>query len=159
MLWADATSCSPRTCEISSHMSGWGLDRTVSNCLPLDMTYRTSQPGGGPDIEMYAALADPTRQSMLELLRSKPQCVGDLARLLPVSRPAVSQHLKVLREAQLVREDRHGTRHYFSLNPAAFGELRQYADSMWQDALNAFAAYVSAQKARATKDKRRARKG
>lgn len=159
MLWADATSCSPRTCEISSHMSGWGLDRMVSSRLPLDMTYQTSQPEGGPDIKMYAALADPTRQSMLELLRSKPQCVGDLARLLPVSRPAVSQHLKVLREAQLVREDRHGTRHYFSLNPAAFGELRQYADSMWQDALNAFAAYVSAQKASATKDKRRARKG
>lgn len=117
------------------------------------MTYQTPQSNGVLDIRVYAALADSTRQSMLQLLRSKPQCVGELARLLPVSRPAVSQHLKVLREAQLVSEYRHGTRHYFSLNPVAFGELRQYADSMWQDALNAFAAYVSAQKKSSTEDK------
>jgi DNA-binding transcriptional ArsR family regulator len=129
------------------------LDKIVSQRLPLAMTYQTSGTDGVMDIAVYVALADPTRQSMLQLLRSRPQCVGELARLLPVSRPAVSQHLKVLRKAQLVREYRHGTRHYFSLNPVAFGELRQYADSMWQDALNAFAAYVSAQKKSPTKDK------
>ena len=61
---------------------------------------------------------------------------------MPVSRPAVSQHLKILKGAQLVREHRRGTRHYFGLNPAGFAGLREYADSMWQEALNAFAAYV-----------------
>jgi DNA-binding transcriptional ArsR family regulator len=95
---------------------------------------------------VLAVLADPTRQSLLELLRCKPLAVGELARHVPVSRPAVSQHLKILKEAQLVREAREGTRHYFSLNPGGFVELRQYVDSMWQDALNAFAAYVSQQK-------------
>ena len=111
----------------------------------------------------FDVLGDPVRRRILELLAEGEQPAGTLGatvqREFGISQPAVSQHLKVLREAQLVREDRHGTRHYFSLNPAAFGELRQYADSMWQDALNAFAAYVSAQTASATKDKRRVRKG
>ena len=64
---------------------------------------------------------------------------------MPVSRPAVSQHLKILKDAQLVREHRHGTRHYFGLNPAGFAGLREYADAMWQQALSAFAAYVAEQ--------------
>ena len=98
------------------------------------------------DRPVLAALGDPTRRSLLEMLRRKPLRVGEMARHLPVSRPAVSQHLKVLREARLVREQRVGTSHYFSLDPAGFGELREYVDSMWQDALNAFAAYVSEQK-------------
>jgi DNA-binding transcriptional ArsR family regulator len=92
-------------------------------------------------------LADPTRQRLLDSLRHKPLPVGELARYLPVSRSAVSQHLKILKEAQLVVERRQGTRHYFSLSPAGFGQLREYLDSMWQDALNSFAAYVSEQKA------------
>jgi DNA-binding transcriptional ArsR family regulator len=56
----------------------------------------------------------------------------------------VSQHLRILKEAQLVREHRQGTRHYFGLNPAGFAGLREYADSMWQEALSAFAAHVEA---------------
>lgn len=92
-----------------------------------------------------SVLADPTRQAVLALLRRKPLPVGELADQLPVSRPAVSQHLKVLKQAQLVRENRQGTRHYFSLDPTGFRELREYVDSMWQDALQAFAAYVSEQ--------------
>ena len=103
---------------------------------------RTADPGN-PSV--LAVLADPTSQSLLQLLRRKPLPVGELARHVPVSRPAVSQHLKILKEAQLVREEREGTRHYFSLDPGGFAELRQYVDSMWQDALNAFAAYVSQQ--------------
>jgi DNA-binding transcriptional ArsR family regulator len=79
------------------------------------------------------------------MLRSKPLPVGDLARQMPISRPAVSQHLKILKGAHLVREHRHGTRHYFGLNPTGFAGLREYADSMWQEALNAFAAYVVGQ--------------
>jgi DNA-binding transcriptional ArsR family regulator len=94
------------------------------------------------DSSVLAALADPSRRLLLELLRSKPLPVGELARHMPVSRPAVSQHLKILKGAQLVREHRRGTRHYFGLNPAGFAGLREYADSMWQEALNAFAAYV-----------------
>ncbi len=91
-------------------------------------------------------LADPTRRALLEMLRSEPLPVGQLARQLPVSRPAVSQHLKILKAAQLVREHRHGTRHYFGLNHVGFAGLREYADSMWQEALNAFAIYVAEQK-------------
>ena len=98
------------------------------------------------DRSVLAVLADPTRQMLLDLVRRKPLSVGELAGHLPVSRPAVSQHLAVLRKARLVRERRRGTRHYFSLDPAGFGELREYVDAMWQDALNAFATYVAEQK-------------
>ncbi len=103
------------------------------------------------DLSVLAVLADPTRRSLLDLMRHKPLTVGELARRMPISRPAVSQHLKILREAQLVREHRHGTRHYFTLNPAGFAGLREYADSMWQEALNAFAAHVAEQTRGATK--------
>ena len=122
------------------------------------MSYHTSQSNQDLSLRVCAALADPTRRSLLQLLRSQSQCVRELSELLPVSRPAVSQHLKVLKEAQIVREYRRGTRHYFSLNPTAFDELRQYAESMWQDALNAFAAYVSAQTKSSKKTKARVRK-
>jgi len=108
------------------------------------MTYLNSQVSSTPSV--LAVLADPTRRSLLNLMRHKPLAVGELARRMPVSRPAVSQHLKILREAQLVREHRHGTRHYFGLNPAGFADLREYADSMWQEALSAFAVYVAGQK-------------
>jgi DNA-binding transcriptional ArsR family regulator len=94
------------------------------------------------DLSVLAVLADPTRRALLNLLRREPLPVGELARQMPVSRPAVSQHLKILKEAQLVREHRHGTRHYFGLDPVGFAGLREYADSMWQEALNAFAIYV-----------------
>jgi DNA-binding transcriptional ArsR family regulator len=121
------------------------------------VTYQDRQVSA--DLSVLAVLADPTRRSLLELLRDKPLPVGELARQMPVSRPAVSQHLKVLKEAQLVREHRRGTRHYFGLNPAGFTGLREYADSMWQAALTAFAAYVAEQKRAATKSPARKRKG
>ena len=94
---------------------------------------------------MLAVLADPTRRALLDLLRRAPLPVGELARQMPISRPAVSQHLKVLKEAQLVREHRLGTRHYFDLNPVGFAGLREYADSMWREALNAFATFAAQQ--------------
>ncbi len=109
-----------------------------------------------PDLSALAVLADPTRRALLELLRRKPLPVGELARQMPVSRPAVSQHLKILKEAQLVREHRHGARHYFSLNPVGFSGLREYADAMWQEALNAFATHVAEHRGAA---KARARTG
>lgn len=73
---------------------------------------------------------------------------------MPISRPAVSQHLKILKQAQLVRERRQGARHYFGLNPIGFSGLRDYADSMWQEALNAFATYVAEQRGVARKKER-----
>jgi DNA-binding transcriptional ArsR family regulator len=96
-------------------------------------------------IERLAVLADPTRHALLQLLREKPQRVGDLASRLPVSGPAVSQHLRALQKAQLVRDEWRGTSHYFSLDPQGFEAVRRYADVMWQDALNAFGRYVAEQ--------------
>ena len=98
-------------------------------------------------------IADPTRQQLLQLLREKPLPVGALAARLPISRPAVSQHLRVLRKARLVREHREGTRHFFSLDPAGLNEIRGYVDAMWEDALNAFSAYVAMQESHARKSK------
>jgi DNA-binding transcriptional ArsR family regulator len=97
------------------------------------------------------AIGDPTRQAMLERLRRRPMTVGELAEGLPVTRPAVSQHLKILRQARLVTEKRQGTRHYFNLNPEALLELRRYIDEMWEDALAAFSRYVAEQRRRRRK--------
>jgi DNA-binding transcriptional ArsR family regulator len=91
---------------------------------------------------MLSAFSDPTRQAVLNLLRERPCTVGELATQLPVSRPAVSQHLHVLKSAGLVNEERRGTRHYFHLNPETIAELRDHVDAMWQDALAAFSDFV-----------------
>jgi len=95
---------------------------------------------------MLAAIADPTRQAVLNLLRRRALTVRELADQLPVSRPAVSQHLQVLKSAGLVEEERQGTRHYFCLNPASLAELRSLVDSLWQDALTAFSNFVEKEK-------------
>ena len=92
--------------------------------------------------EMLAALSDATRHTLLDLLRQGPSTVGELAGQLPVSRPAVSQHLRVLKAAGLVEEERRGTRHYFRLNPKTLAELRAHIDSMWRDALTAFSEFA-----------------
>jgi DNA-binding transcriptional ArsR family regulator len=85
-----------------------------------------------------AALADPTRRALYERVRRRPRAVGELARSLSVSQPAVSQHLRVLRQARLVRERREGTRHYYSASPEGLLELRRYLDSLWDDVLAAY---------------------
>jgi DNA-binding transcriptional ArsR family regulator len=87
----------------------------------------------------FAALAEPMRQAILERLAERPMSVGDLAAQLPVSRPAVSQHLKVLKEAALVRDEAHGTRRVYRIDPAGLGAIRQWLDRHWERAL---AAYV-----------------
>ncbi len=107
---------------------------------------------------MLGALADPTRQTVLDLLRKGPCTVGDLANRLPVSRPAVSQHLVVLKAAGLVEEERQGTRHYFHLNPRSLAELRAHIDSMWRDALTAFSAFASKEMANHGKRKGKKRR-
>ena len=84
------------------------------------------------------ALGDPTRRSIVERLRRGPRSVGELADGLPVSRPAVSQHLRVLREARVVTEQREGTRRIYRLDPAGLGEVRAAFDRFWTDALAEF---------------------
>jgi DNA-binding transcriptional ArsR family regulator len=87
-----------------------------------------------------AALADPTRRAVFERLRAGPVSVTDIAADLPVSRPAVSQHLKVLKEAGLVRDEADGTRRLYEVDPRGIEELREWLDSFWDDALEAFKA-------------------
>jgi DNA-binding transcriptional ArsR family regulator len=84
------------------------------------------------------ALGDPTRRSIFERLRRGPLAVGELARELPVSRPAVSQHLRVLKEAGLVTEQRNGTRRIYGVDAHSVAELRDYFDEFWSDALESF---------------------
>ena len=84
------------------------------------------------------ALGDATRRSIFERLRHGPKAVGELAAGLPVSRPAVSQHLRVLKEAGLVTERRNGTRRLYRLEPSGLEELRTYFEQFWDDALQAF---------------------
>jgi len=86
------------------------------------------------------ALGDPTRRAIFERLREGAVSVGEIADELPVSRPAVSQHLRVLKEAGLVRERRDGTRRLYRVDPDALGELRDYFDDFWTQALASFKA-------------------
>lgn len=85
------------------------------------------------------ALGDPTRRAIFELLAAGPRSVAQIAADLPVSRPAVSQHLKVLREAGLVSSTTVGTRHLYALEPAGIAAVRSYFDRFWRQALAAFA--------------------
>jgi DNA-binding transcriptional ArsR family regulator len=87
-----------------------------------------------------AALADPTRRKVFERLRRGPLPVGQLAAGLPVSRPAVSQHLKVLKEAGLVSEEQDGARRIYRIDPHGLGQLRRWLDQFWDDALASFKA-------------------
>ena len=88
------------------------------------------------------ALADPTRRAVFERLRGRPASVGQIAEGLPVSRPAVSQHLKVLKEAGLVRVEADGSRRLYQADPGGLGELRTWLDRFWDESLNAFKAEV-----------------
>ena len=88
----------------------------------------------------FAALAEPTRAAIMERLAARPMAVGELAALLPVSRPAVSQHLKVLKEAQLVRDSAEGTRRIYAIDPAGLGAIRAWLDRFWDQSLAAYAA-------------------
>jgi len=87
-----------------------------------------------------SALADPTRRRVFERLRSGPKAVGAIARGMPVSRPAVSQHLKVLKKAGLVTDRQEGTRRVYYIDPHGLGALRAWLNQFWDQALAAFQA-------------------
>ena len=88
------------------------------------------------------ALADPTRRTVFEMLAGSESTVGDLAEQLPISRPAVSQHLKILKDAHLVRVRPNGTRRVYSLDPDGLSAVRSYFEKFWNAALASYAAAV-----------------
>jgi DNA-binding transcriptional ArsR family regulator len=100
------------------------------------MTYRT---------DGFTALGDPTRREIFERVGERPRAVGELAVGLPVSRPAVSQHLRVLKDAGLVIDRPAGARRIYQLDPEGVGALRAYLDQFWNRSLTAFKAAVEQQ--------------
>ncbi len=109
---------------------------SVSGNLPFVDTYR--------DGDLWGVLGDRTRRAIVECLADGPRAVGELAQVLPVSRPAVSQHLKVLKDAGLVSERADGTRRIYRLEPAAVAALRDQLDTFWRRALDGYADAVQA---------------
>jgi DNA-binding transcriptional ArsR family regulator len=93
----------------------------------------------------FSGLADPTRREIFERLRNGPRAVGELARGSRVSRPAVSQHLRVLKAAGLVADRAVGTRRVYQIDPAGLGTIRAWLDQFWDEALHAFQAEVKRQ--------------
>ena len=87
---------------------------------------------------VFAALADPTRRAIFERLADEPQSVGALAAKLPVSRPAVSQHLKALKEAGLVEDQAQGTSRIYRIDPQGLGPIRRWLDQQWERSLANF---------------------
>ena len=91
---------------------------------------------------VFSALSDPTRRIVFERLRAGPKPVGEIAQGLSVTRPAVSQHLKVLKEAGLVDDRSEGTRRIYQIDPKGLGAMRAWLDQFWDSALTAFAAEI-----------------
>ncbi len=96
-------------------------------------------------IRALAALGDGTRRTIFERVAARPSPVGELARGLPVSRPAVSQHLRVLKEAGLVTENAEGTRRIYRLDPRGIAAVRDWLDTLWGSALDAFEDFANQQ--------------
>jgi DNA-binding transcriptional ArsR family regulator len=84
------------------------------------------------------ALGEPTRRKLFERIRQSPCSVTELISIVPISQPAVSQHLKILREARLVRVEKRGQQRIYHLNPVGLAELRGYVEGLWDDVLRAF---------------------
>ena len=94
--------------------------------------------------QTLTALSDATRREVFELVAERPRAVGELAAQLPVSRPAVSQHLRVLKDAGLVEDEAVGARRVYKLHPEGIAELRSYLDGFWSRSLRAFKAAAEA---------------
>lgn len=105
----------------------------------------------------WTVLSDRTRRAIVERLAERPRAVGELARELPVSRPAVSQHLKVLKDAGLVVERAAGTRRIYRLDPVAVGALRDQLDTFWARALAGYTEVAVEGKAKRKKEKEKKR--
>ncbi len=95
---------------------------------------------------VLAALADPSRRKIFEQLAKQPRSVGDIAHRLPISRPAVSQHLQVLKEAGLVSDRAEGTRRVYQIDPKGLGPIRAWLDQFWDQQLEAFRREVESEK-------------
>jgi DNA-binding transcriptional ArsR family regulator len=108
---------------------------SVRRSLPFVDTYRSA--------DVWEVLSDPTRRAIVERLADRPRVVGELAAELPISRPAVSQHLKVLKNAGLVAEHAVGTRRVYRLDPVAVGALRDQLDAFWARTLAGFADLIA----------------
>lgn len=122
---AGSAGTSPGSCPLCA------LTRElVSRSLPFVATYRA---GDGWD-----ALGDPTRRAIVACLAERPRAVGELADELPISRPAVSQHLKVLKDAGLVTDRAAGARRVYRLNPAGVAALRDQLETFWNRALDSY---------------------
>jgi DNA-binding transcriptional ArsR family regulator len=93
-----------------------------------------------------AALADPSRRRIFEQVAKQPRSVGDIARRLPISRPAVSQHLQVLKEAGLVSDRAEGTRRVYQIDPKGLGPIRAWLDQFWDEQLESFRREVESEK-------------
>ena len=93
-------------------------------------------------LDGWAALGDPTRRTIFARLATAPRAVGELADTLPVSRPAVSQHLKILKNAGLVLDERAGSRRIYRVNPDGLNQMRTELDSFWNDTLTAYKQLV-----------------
>jgi DNA-binding transcriptional ArsR family regulator len=104
------------------------------------MTYHLRVPTA--QVEPLDALGEPMRRAIFERLAERPRAVGELAREFPVSRPAVSQHLKVLKDARLVTDRPVGTRRIYEIDTAGLRELREYLEGFWSRALSAYRAAV-----------------
>jgi len=96
-------------------------------------------------IDAFAALGDPTRRAIFERLIERPRAVGELAQTLPVTRPAVSQHLRVLKQAGLVTETPEGTKRIYRIDPSGIGAMRDWLDAHWSGALDAFKSFADDQ--------------
>jgi DNA-binding transcriptional ArsR family regulator len=129
------TARMPRRCE--------GLTSQPSVCeetlAPLSIV-RLDLPFVATNERRLEVLADPSRRSIVERLATGPSAVGELARQLSISRPAVSQHLKVLKDAGLVTDRPRGTRRMYQVDPDGLRAVRTYLDGLWQDALQSFQA-------------------
>ena len=131
MAWIAPASINARSSR-QSRLTG----ARVSANLPFVTTYRA---------EGLTALADPRRRAIFERLAERPRAVGELARDLPISRTAVSQHLKVLKEARLVADRPVGTRRIYQVDPDGLAALRGYLDHFWDQALAGFKTTVEQQ--------------
>lgn len=111
--------------------------------MTYDISSNTSPGPSDPLSAIFAALADPTRRSIFDDLMRAPSCVTDIARAKPVSRPAVSQHLKVLQSAGLVTVTQRGSHRIYAAQAEGLHELRAYLSNAWDECLQAYAAEIT----------------